>query len=291
MSNGYSRTDFSESCEENKAYLYIINCYNDNENFFKIGITKHLDLKKRFIGESNSVMPYKYKIIKQVQSSPSIIYDLETKLHQVCKEYEYRPLISFGGEFECFTDIQNAILFLDELTTWLSNIIQIQQVAKKLKIPQIPLKILCEKIDEYQTQIVEAQNRGDEPLYQDLVDEYNALLILHPQIKEWIDSGMGTERFKALSYTKEKIQQEYARRTILRNNEDLISKYLKFEVGGVYSREEIVERLTVMYNDLCIEKIIKATDIQDWFSIKATTSSNNPSGKAVLSYKILGRVK
>lgn len=156
----------------------------------------------------------------------------------------------------------------------------------KLLGRQPALKKICTELEQIEIDMVE--NRSDNALYQELVDEYNALLILHPQIKEWIDSGMNTDRFRALSYTKEKIQQEYARRTVLKNNEDLIDVYLKFKKDEIYSREDIISKLSIFYTDLNIDKKVKATDIQEWYNIKSVTVYNN--GSYISGYKILDRI-
>lgn len=155
----------------------------------------------------------------------------------------------------------------------------------KLLGRQPSLKKICTELEQIEIDMVE--NRSDQALYQELVDEYNTLLILHPQIKEWMDSGMSTSRFKALSYTREKIEQEYARRTILKHNEDIAEKYLNFEIGKVYTGELIVKKLSKMYEDLTLEKKLKATDIQQWFNIKL--SSKYINGQAVSAYKILSK--
>lgn len=158
----------------------------------------------------------------------------------------------------------------------------------KLLGRQPSLKKICRELEQIEFDMVE--NKGDKELYQQLLDEYNALLILHPLIKEWMDSGMGTDRFKALSYTKETIQQEFARRSILKNNEDLVDKYLNFIIGSVYTKIEINEKLSKMYEDLSIDKTIKATDIQQWYKIKV--SSKSVGGQTPMyGYKIVSKLQ
>lgn len=156
----------------------------------------------------------------------------------------------------------------------------------KLLGRQPSLKKICEELEQIEIDMVE--NKSDIPLFNELLDEYNKILILHPQIKEWIDSGMSTVRFKALSYTKDKICQEYARRTILKCNEDLIDVYLKFQIGQVYTREDIIARLARFYQDLNIEKTIKATDLQEWFTIKASPKKIN--NQIMTGYKIVSKI-
>ena len=47
-------------------------------------------------------MPYSYEVLKEIKGSPDFIYDEEKELHKKYKIYKYTPLISFGGETECF---------------------------------------------------------------------------------------------------------------------------------------------------------------------------------------------
>lgn len=284
MSNGYSRTDFTESCEENKAYLYIINCFNDDENFFKIGITRHLDLKKRFIGESNSVMPYKYKIIKQVQSFPSTIYDLETKLHQLCSQYEYNPLISFGGEFECFTDVQEAIIFVDEIISWLSNIVDVQPVIKK---PKKYVKSVTKLVREWEALEQDwFENRNDEELCLLVETRKEFFLIENPSFNEWLDSGISTATMKTLGLNRIKIDTAATESRTIKVNNEAISHYVEINIGQSYTTEELKQKVQQFYDDLNISKKAKGSDIKQWYDIKATTILNN--SKHHSGYKILG---
>lgn len=83
--------------------LYIIECWDDKERFYKIGKTfRKLDL--RF--HSKEKLPYAYKIIsiKEFDSAKECsIY--EKNLHKENKEFKYKPLNYFGGSSECFNKI------------------------------------------------------------------------------------------------------------------------------------------------------------------------------------------
>ena len=79
--------------------LYVIRCFNGNEEFYKIGITS-FTIKKRFTRKRD--MPYQYEIIQEIKDSAENIYDLEKILHRVYAYWKYKPLISFAGETECF---------------------------------------------------------------------------------------------------------------------------------------------------------------------------------------------
>ena len=39
--NGFSRTEWFNNCGEGNSYLYLVKLYNENESFYKIGISKN----------------------------------------------------------------------------------------------------------------------------------------------------------------------------------------------------------------------------------------------------------
>lgn len=103
--NGWRRSSWKKSCsiEGNTPKLYIIKCFNEEEEFYKIGITCK-SLHKRF--GCKSQLPYDYEIIKIVESIDSdYIFDLEKSLHKLNKRFKYKPKIYFGGQTECFSSI------------------------------------------------------------------------------------------------------------------------------------------------------------------------------------------
>lgn len=107
------RSGFIETANRNKrAYIYLINCTSDSENFFKIGITTR-DITRRFSGESS--LPYKYELLHEHHSDGETVWNLETQLHRHYKSVKYVPLVKFGGMYECFSyiDLQDykSVLF------------------------------------------------------------------------------------------------------------------------------------------------------------------------------------
>lgn len=100
---GWSKTQWNTHCKNKKnsePKVYIINCYNNEESFVKIGITSN-SIYERF--GKTSLMPYSYEILKEIKGSPDFVWDKEKELHRLCKPFKYKPLKSFGGETECFT--------------------------------------------------------------------------------------------------------------------------------------------------------------------------------------------
>lgn len=106
---GYGRSDFKRICDKNNdgnATLYVIECYNDNEVFFKIGITS-TSLKRRFARAE--YMPYSYNELFMIIGESDYIYDLEVRLHALLSKQRYEPSISFAGYTECFKEIASPV--------------------------------------------------------------------------------------------------------------------------------------------------------------------------------------
>lgn len=107
------RGDKSKQFESFK--LYILECWNGEEKFIKIGRT-FVKIKKRF--EDKNKMPYKWKVISTITGTAYYIFKLEHKLHKTFKEFRYKPNLIFGGMRECFDiNIQNEFTpeFIDNL--------------------------------------------------------------------------------------------------------------------------------------------------------------------------------
>ena len=86
-----------------QAYFYFIECIGDKESFFKIGITSR-DVKYRF-----KKFPYNIKVIKIINNTADIIWNLESKVKRYLYDFKYRPLIHFNGHTECFMCDQDKI--------------------------------------------------------------------------------------------------------------------------------------------------------------------------------------
>lgn len=106
-SSGWTCTNWKKAAKKSKYFdsfkVYIIRCYNENEEFYKIGRT-FLTIKDRF---QFNKLPYKYEIIKVIEykTNPRKIYNLERDLKRQHKPYKYLPKIQFRGMHECFTEI------------------------------------------------------------------------------------------------------------------------------------------------------------------------------------------
>lgn len=111
---GWNKTNWFKSSLKSKNFesfkVYIIKCYNDEEDFYKIGRT-YTKIKNRFYGVR---LPYDYKVIKIFESNDvNKVWDLENKLKQYFKSYKYIPKIKFSGMYECFSTDMKSDKFFD----------------------------------------------------------------------------------------------------------------------------------------------------------------------------------
>jgi len=79
--------------------LYIIECWNDEERFIKIGKT-FKSVAHRFKGKK--YMPYDFKLIKMIEGSAKEISELELELKNKNKINSYLPKKEFNGRYECY---------------------------------------------------------------------------------------------------------------------------------------------------------------------------------------------
>lgn len=115
LKRGYSRTDYIEQANGKKACLYLIECSDKDEKFYKIGITFN-SVNKRYC--SNKSMPYKFTIVFEKMGDPGSIWDTEKNILRKFKSYKHSPKISFKGQTECFNkylpvDLINKLKIID----------------------------------------------------------------------------------------------------------------------------------------------------------------------------------
>lgn len=96
-------------CAENSKYfesykLYIIKCWDEEEEFYKIGRT-FSTLHRRF--RSKGHIPYNFEEIKIIESEDArCICELEAELKEMNREFKYKPKIKFNGYMECFSKVE-----------------------------------------------------------------------------------------------------------------------------------------------------------------------------------------
>jgi hypothetical protein len=98
--NSFKKSDYIENAKGKDTILYLIRCWNEEEEFYKIGKTFR-SVKERF--STKKLMPYNYEIIHEIISTALYIWNLEATFHKKYKSSSYKPLIPFGGAFECYS--------------------------------------------------------------------------------------------------------------------------------------------------------------------------------------------
>lgn len=82
-----------------KCILYKIKLFNNNECFYKIGITT------TSINNRLKQIPYNVEIIELINTNLYDGYYQEQQLHEELSQFKYYPQIKFGGKNECFTKL------------------------------------------------------------------------------------------------------------------------------------------------------------------------------------------
>jgi len=100
LNRGWKRKEWIDYCKKSKKSdpkVYIVRCYNDTEEFIKIGMTS------KTVSQRFKKIPYSYEIIKEIKGSSDFVYDKEKELHRLYSKHKYLPKIKFKGMFECFS--------------------------------------------------------------------------------------------------------------------------------------------------------------------------------------------
>ena len=101
---GWTKTSFINLCIKNNNGLglfYILKCYGNGEEFYKIGITSR-SVSERY--RDGKLIPYAYEVVYELEDSPDVVFDLEKELKYTdnYKEYRYTPMLEFDGSSECY---------------------------------------------------------------------------------------------------------------------------------------------------------------------------------------------
>jgi hypothetical protein len=87
-----------------ECVVYLIRLYDENENFYKVGITKN-KINKRF--DSKISMPYNYEIIKIIKTNLYDAVHIEAEIKGSSENNKYIPNKYFHGRTECFSKYIN----------------------------------------------------------------------------------------------------------------------------------------------------------------------------------------
>lgn len=113
--NGWTYTAWKKAGERSKNFdsfkVYIIRCWNKNEEFYKIGKTFRT-IKNRFKDNKSKFMPYNYEIVKIFEGEARKMSELENKLKRENMHFKYTPTVKFCGMYECYETLTNILDYL-----------------------------------------------------------------------------------------------------------------------------------------------------------------------------------
>lgn len=95
--DSWTESSMKKSLNGKKSSLYLLECWDDSEKFYKIGLT-NCSLKHRY--STKDLMPYNYKVIYKIQSlNYSLIWETELNLKDLIDYYNlyYKPETYFAG--------------------------------------------------------------------------------------------------------------------------------------------------------------------------------------------------
>lgn len=109
MFNNKRFEDWIKYRPNNPGIYYIIECFNENEHFYKIGITTKDSVSERYGENRKTMMPYNYNIlIEEKNFDKKYIWEKEIAIKKLNIENHYSPNIKFNGsKTECFTKIKH----------------------------------------------------------------------------------------------------------------------------------------------------------------------------------------
>lgn len=260
---------FQNLCKEDLAYLYIVKCFDEEEQFYKIGITSKENPDERF-----SSIPYEIEVIEfYSHPSPTFIMDLERKLLSL--QERYKPLKQFGGYSECILDVNTSLEYLESLE-WMTELKPTLYVKGTKRNVVRTRKSVDTMIREYRALLKE----DNQQLIQDWLQN-------NPEFDEWISCGLTLANINSSGKDRQKINQLAETNRKLSGHAEAIIYELGLKVGQVYDKNEIKTTIQSYYDRNGIKRKAKGTDISQWFQVKPTTTIINGERKNVI--KILSR--
>lgn len=101
--NGWKLNYWMNKAKTSKIFdsykIYLIRCWNEEEEFYKIGRT-FSTVAHRF--KSHNTFPYNYELLREIINTPEYVYETEHLLKNKYKQHKYIPRLKFSGMQECF---------------------------------------------------------------------------------------------------------------------------------------------------------------------------------------------
>ena len=120
--NKFTYTEWEKQALKSKNFdsfkVYIIECWNEDGRFYKIGKT-FTKVKRRY--QDKKRMPYKWKIVEVFEGLSRDISILEKELQNDNKINLYLPKIPFSGMYECYHFINKKEIDITNKKSYICN--------------------------------------------------------------------------------------------------------------------------------------------------------------------------
>lgn len=143
---------------------------------------------------------------------------------------------------------------------------------------RIPLKTFVSQLEEFEEERELYFQENDYQAMEELRNRVEDFILQDSELESWLAQGLTPSRIKNLGYERSKIRANAERIKLLVENREFCYKHLGFRLNNTYTKEEIKERIQDLYSNLniCFKegqvKVAKATDIEQWYDVKSTTS-------------------
>ena len=270
---------FIELCKEGLAYLYCIKLYNDQESFYKVGITSRKDIFSRF-----SSIPYNCELIcAYSHPSSTFVFDLERKLLKL--GIKYQPLIEFGGCSECISEINTVLQYLESLN-WISELSLV--AVKKQKSKKVNFGAAVKQYAQARYQLANSDlyflSSEEKGILEEVVSNFesdpNFEIVL-----EYIEIFGFSQELK--DFSEGYLRESYLIKKIDKYKESLLLTSAiksKFSSGEVYPNQRIKEILEHIYSIHSLSGKPKLTDLE--LAFKTTPTTITSDGKRIKALRL-----
>lgn len=272
---------FTELCKDGLAYLYCIKLCNEQETFYKVGVTSRENIFSRL-----SSIPYDCELIRAYSHPSSVfIFDLEKKLLKLGTKYQ--PLIEFGGSSECISEIDPVLDYLGGLN-WISELLVITNKKQKTikgnfasrirqyfdckknlyQYQQGLLDLSEQEINILESSILECETDQDFSVVTEYINIFGS-----KDIRDLSDSSLQPK------VLQEKITKHYELKLL----KDMF--HSKYKEGDMVLNSDLKQYLDYIKKKYDLSSALKLTDIGIAFEYKITGVKIN--GKKENSIKLL----
>lgn len=105
----FSNLSFINKTWHKGTSIYVLKCWNEEEEFYKVGITDNT-IGRRY--STKALMPYNFSIEYEYLCSGGVALSLEGAINDTYPKHY--PKISFGGHTECYIIDENIIKHIED---------------------------------------------------------------------------------------------------------------------------------------------------------------------------------